>query len=152
MLTKESELHDTFKQLCLKASEQDTIYSDRFDGMPARVLKTKTAEKLAKRRLPLLDMISSTLKMKQELGLSWSQSFTTASAIKKAGLPYTTQGKMSAAFLRVKRAMYEGAKDGLMFCGQDCGMVRDLPTCREVMERIVSEAEQRLKEATSSVQ
>lgn len=152
MLTKESRLHDSYKQMCLKASEQDTIYSDRFDGMPCRMLKTKTAAKLAKRRLPLLDMLSGTMKMKGELGLSWSEALRVASAIKKAGLPYTTQGKMSDAFLRVKRAMHQGAEDGLMFCGQDCGMVRDLPTCQEVIERIVNDAEQRLKEAGTKFQ
>jgi enoyl-[acyl-carrier protein] reductase II len=152
MLTTESGLHDTFKQMCLKASEQDTIYSNRFDGMPARMLKTKTAEKLAKRKLPLLDMVSSTLEMKNELGLSWRDSFRTASNVKKAGLPYTTQGKMSDTFLRVKRAMYDGAENGLMFCGQDCGMIRDLPTCQEVIERIVAEAEKLLKEAGAKLQ
>jgi enoyl-[acyl-carrier protein] reductase II len=43
MLTKESNVHDNFKQLCLKATEQDTLYSDHFDGMPGRALKSQGA-------------------------------------------------------------------------------------------------------------
>ena len=39
MLTRESPLHDRFKQLCTEATEQDTLYSDKFDGMPNRVLR-----------------------------------------------------------------------------------------------------------------
>ncbi len=48
MLSKESRVHDNFKTLCLQASEQDTLYSDHFDGMPGRALKTKVTEEMVK--------------------------------------------------------------------------------------------------------
>lgn len=55
MLSKESQVHDNFKKLCLKANEQDTLYSDHFDGMPGRVLKTEMAESMMRSGLPLIE-------------------------------------------------------------------------------------------------
>ena len=148
MITRESTLHETFKQVCLKASEEDTLYSTRFDSIPARVLKTKTTEKLAKHGLSVIEILTGTTKMKNTLGLSWREALRTASAINKAGLPYMNQGRMSAGFLRAMKAMYYGDVDtGLLFCGQSCGMVNDIPTCQEVLERTVAEAEAALKSA-----
>ncbi|MFC1870206.1 NAD(P)H-dependent flavin oxidoreductase [Chloroflexota bacterium] len=147
MLTRESQLHEDFKQLCLKATEQDTLYSTGFDSMPSRTLKTRTTEKLAKRGLSLPEIITGTIKMKNTLRLPWGEALRIASAMKKAGIPYINQGKLSAGFLRVMRAVYSGDKDGLLFCGQTCGMISDAPSCQEVIERIVAEAEAVLKAA-----
>jgi NAD(P)H-dependent flavin oxidoreductase YrpB (nitropropane dioxygenase family) len=147
MLTRESILHENFKQACLKASEDDTLYSTRFDSMPARVLKTETTEKLARRGLSLIEIISATNGMRKELGLSWGEALRTARAMTKAGLPYMNQGKMSAGFTRAMKAILHGDNAGLLFCGQSCGMVNDIPTCREVIERTVAEAQAALKAA-----
>jgi len=148
MLTQESGLHETFKQVCLKASEDDTLYSTRFDSMPARTLKTKVTEKLAKRGLSLIEILTGTNEMKSELGLSWREALRIAKAMTKAGIPYMNQGRMSAGFLRAMKAVYYGDEaTGLLFCGQSCGMVNDVPTCREVIERTVAEAEEALKTA-----
>ena len=148
MMTQESALHENFKQACLKASEDDTLYSTRFDSMPSRTLKTKVTEKLVKRGLPFFEILTSTNQMTKELGLSWREAFRVAQAMKKGGLPYMNQGRMSAGFLRAMKATYYGDEDtGILFCGQSCGMVSDIPTCQEVIERIVAEAEQLLKTA-----
>lgn len=148
MITRESTLHETFKQACLKASEDDTLYSTRFDSMPSRVLKTKTTEKLAKHGLSLTEIISATNRMRNELGLSWGEALRTARVMTKAGLPYMNQGKMSAGFTRAMKAiLYGDEATGLLFCGQSCGMVKDIPTCQEVIERTVAEAEAALKAA-----
>ena len=148
MITQESTLHESFKQACLKASEDDTLYSTRFDSMPARVLKTKSTDKLLKHGLSLIEIFSGTNKMRKELGLSWGEALRIAKAMTKAGLPYMNQGKMSAGFLRAMNAVLYGDEDcGLLFCGQSCGVVTDIPTCQNVMERIVAEAEEALKTA-----
>ena len=43
MTTQESRLHENFKRLSLEKEVYDTLYSDRFDGLPCRVLKTTAA-------------------------------------------------------------------------------------------------------------
>ncbi|MCK7509720.1 MAG: nitronate monooxygenase [Desulfobacterales bacterium] len=40
MTTKESPLHEFFKQLSVEKDVTDTLYSDRFDGLHCRVLDT----------------------------------------------------------------------------------------------------------------
>ena len=52
IVTKESNVHENYKQLVLNASEQDTLYSHVFDGMNGRVLKTKAAAADDEERIP----------------------------------------------------------------------------------------------------
>ena len=40
----------------------------------------------------------------------------------------------------------EGPSSGVMASGQVVGMIDDLPTCKELIDRIISEAETTLKE------
>jgi NAD(P)H-dependent flavin oxidoreductase YrpB (nitropropane dioxygenase family) len=48
MITTESIVHQRFRQLCLEATEQDTPYSDAFDGMMSRVFRTEAAQILTR--------------------------------------------------------------------------------------------------------
>ncbi len=52
MVVKESIVHDNFKRLCMEATEQDTLYDTVFDGLEGRVLKTKEALAMTKKRVP----------------------------------------------------------------------------------------------------
>jgi len=70
-ITQESMVHDDFKQLCLQATEQDTLYSNVFDGMPGRVLKTKGAEKMMKTGLSIIEAFQAAKEVKQVLKLSF---------------------------------------------------------------------------------
>ena len=44
--TIESPLHDNIKKAILEHDENDTIYGNNFDGLYARVMKTKASEKI----------------------------------------------------------------------------------------------------------
>jgi enoyl-[acyl-carrier protein] reductase II len=48
IVTKESIVHDKTKQIIVEASELDTIYSDVYDGLPGRVLRSPGAEAILK--------------------------------------------------------------------------------------------------------
>src|SRR5512136_3009338 len=67
--TRESNVHDNFKNLILKATEQDTLYADVFDGMPGRVLKSPGAEAIMKSGLSLSQSVRSALEVKRILNL-----------------------------------------------------------------------------------
>ena len=42
---------------------------------------------------------------------------------------------------RFKKAFYEGdLEEGSIACGQVAGIINDIPTCQELIERIVQEA------------
>jgi len=148
MLTEESVVHERFKQLCLKASEQDTLYSDVFDGMPGRALKTKAAEDMMRGGLPVIRAVSSALEIKRMLNLSLWEFIRSSLGMMKSEekLSLLTQARFAAGMARLRKAIYEGDDEqGFLFAGQDCGGIDDMPGCQELIQRIMTEAEAALK-------
>ena len=147
MLTKESPLSENYKQLLLKSGEEDTIYSTRFDGLPCRVLKTKTAGALAKRKARLIEMVTSSLKMKRMLRLSWREAFSAVSVLNEHGWSPWKTALMTSGIVRMREAiLYGNERFGLLPTGQSLGSMTDLPTCQELIERTVAEAEEVLEQ------
>lgn len=149
MLTKESRVHDNFKRLCLQATEQDTLYSDRFDGMPGRALKTKVTEALMKGGFPFIEAFKGASEVRQRLGLSFWQfiklSFQMMTA--EEGSPLWVQARQAAGARRHLKAIFEGdEKEGILFAGECCGGITDLPSVKEVIDRVIAEAEEALDE------
>lgn len=149
MLTKESRVHDNFKRLCLQATEQDTLYSDRFDGMPGRALKTKVTEALMKSGFPLIEAFKGASEVRQRLGLSFWQfvklSFQMMTA--EEGSPLWVQARQAAGARRHLKAIFEGdEKEGILFAGECCGGITDLPSVKEVIDRVIAEAAEALEE------
>jgi enoyl-[acyl-carrier protein] reductase II len=75
MTTKESPLHEIYKNLSIEKDVNDTIYSDRFDGLLSRVLKTPATKKADKRGLNLPAAFFNTQDIAQQLGLPFSKLF-----------------------------------------------------------------------------
>jgi enoyl-[acyl-carrier protein] reductase II len=150
-VTKESPVHDYYKQAIIKASVEDTIFSNRFDGMPGRVLKTKTAEDWVKRRLPLVQAIYDSLIFKRELKLSNWEFIQGVLRLKKAeGASLGNLARLPVGMSALRRAIENGDEDGILMCGQNAGRIEDIPTCAELIERIVVEAEKILAKAQAS--
>jgi len=148
-LTTESAVHEVYKNNCLKATEEDTIISDRFDGVNCRVLSTKRAEAVAKRKFPGLDAISSSMRFKRELNLSWLEVIKGGIMTAKAeGVHLADLPILSAGLAEMQKAIEKGDEEtGLFLAGQACGGINDIVSCKEVIDRIIAEAEQ-VMEAT----
>ncbi len=154
MLTQESILHDRFRRLCLRAGEEDTLYDSVFDGMPGRVLKTGLAEALIKNRLPLLTWFSGVLEIKRSLKLSTYEMISSAFRMKNVqeGLSLSKQARLATAAIRAKKAIQDGDEEqGILPIGQCCGGIDDLLPCSELMEQIITEAEEALKATREQV-
>lgn len=148
MLTKESGVHDNFKQLCLQATEQDTLYGDVFDGMPGRALKTKVTEAMMKGGFPLVEAVRGALEIKQLLKLSSWQFIGLSFQMMRAdeGSPLWVQARQAVGARRHMKAIHDGdEKEGIMFAGECCGGIHDLPSVKEVIERTIAEAEATLE-------
>ncbi|OGP65891.1 MAG: hypothetical protein A2170_03095 [Deltaproteobacteria bacterium RBG_13_53_10] len=152
ILTQESDVHENFKQLCLQATEQDTLYSDVFDGLPGRALKSPGAEAMMKGGFPLFRSMSSALEVKRILhlpfwkfiGLSWSMMKS------EEGKNLLIQARAADGAIHHLKAVHEGDKgQGFIFAGQSVGGINDIPGTRELIERIVQEAEKRLETVNS---
>jgi enoyl-[acyl-carrier protein] reductase II len=148
ILTQESMVHDHFKQLCLKATEQDTLYSSAFDGMPGRALKTPLAEKMVQGdSFSLLRAIPNALEIKKILKQSWGQLLGTAwKMMSGEGGDLVQMARLANGTMRHQKAIYEDdPKEGFMFVGQVTGPIGDLPPVKALMDRIVVEAEATLR-------
>lgn len=149
LLTAESPVAPAVKQAYLAASVNDTVLTRQIDGVPQRVVRGKTIEALEKtsgpgrllraarnalafQRMsgtPMMDMVKEGLAMKKGNDLSWSQVVMAANA----PMLYRT-------------ALLEGdAEVGVMAAGQVVGMIEDIPTCGELLTRIMDEASEVLQ-------
>ena len=154
VLTKESIVHEHFKEMLLKSTEQDTFYSDAFDGMPSRVLKTKATEVLMKRGFRPLEALTSAMKVKRMLNLPLFQFIGLSFSMMKGEekLNIIQQARYASHAIREHKAIYDGSmEEGVLPTGQIIGGIRDLPTCRELLERIVIQAEETLKRSAQLI-
>ena len=149
LLTRESTVPDAVKQLYLSHDLNGTVVTTKVDGMPHRMLRTELVEELeetsAVRRL--LPTARRTLGFKQMSGMSWRQLVADGRAMKKGGDRSWSQMVLAANTpMMLKAGLVEGSTDaGVLASGQVVGVIDDLPTCEELVDRVVTEAAERLK-------
>ena len=140
MATKESPLHKNYKDLSLKKDVTDTLYSKRFDGLYCRVMKTDTAERAEHKGLDLPAAFFNAQDVAKQLRLPFIKLFigVILSGWKNAKqLAYLANA--SHAF---QLATEEGdLKNGVLPVGQCTGLVKDEPTVKDLLDRMVQEAE-----------
>jgi enoyl-[acyl-carrier protein] reductase II len=139
MTTKESPLHEIYKNLSIEKDVNDTLFSDRFDGILCRVLKTHAAKKAVKRGLNLPAAFFNSQEIAQQLGLPFSKLFA---GVLLSGWKNARQlAFMANGFKAIKLATEKGdMKKGVLPVGQVTGLIHDEPTVAELMERIVAQA------------
>ncbi|MBN1613966.1 MAG: nitronate monooxygenase [Deltaproteobacteria bacterium] len=139
MTTQESPLHPNYKKLSIEKDIGDTIFSDRFDGMLARMMKTPAAEKAAKEPVNLWKVFMNSQAIAKEMQLPYSKvvMMVLGSGIQNARqLFYMAQG-----FKGLQDATQTGdTETGILPVGQCQGLIHDEPTVAEVIENIVAEA------------
>ncbi len=144
LLTQESTVPDAVKQFYLSKSVHDTAVTTKVDGVPHRVLRTPMVEGLesATQLTALPRALKNAVGFKKVSGLSWA-------AMAREGIAMHKHSEMSwAAVLMaantpmlLKAAMVDGNLDGgVMASGQVVGVIGDIPTANEIIERIISEA------------
>ena len=144
MLVKESMVHENFKKLCLEATEQDTLYSNVFDGMDGRVLKTKEAEAMMKKGFPLIEAFKGALLVKKLMSLSFAKFLGVSIEMLRAeeGNPLWVLARQAVGNMKHLKALNEGdVKGGILFAGQCCGGIADIPSTKELIDRVITEAE-----------
>jgi NAD(P)H-dependent flavin oxidoreductase YrpB (nitropropane dioxygenase family) len=144
MVVKESMVHENFKRLCIEATEQDTLYGNVFDGMDGRVLKTKEAEAMMKRGFPIVEAIKGALLVKKLMNLSFPKFVGVSIEMLKAeeGHPLMVLARQAVGNMKHLRALTQGdVEGGILFAGQCCGGITDTPSTKELIDRVVAEAD-----------
>ncbi len=145
LLTSDSTVPDAVKDVYLGKAVTDTVVTTQVDGVPHRVLRSSLVDALERsgavgrlmrsarnandfRKLSHTTwpaMVREGLAMRKSQELTWSQ------VLMAGNTP-----------MLLKAAMVDGRPDlGVMASGQVVGVIDDLPSCAELIERIVSEAD-----------
>jgi len=140
-LTRESPVHDGAKRAQIEASIEDTLYSDRFDGLWCRVLDTRSARRAIRKGMNLPKAAVASFGIARDLKLSWPKLFI--GTMRQGTETMIRLAHMATAFEKIKVATEEGnLKKGVHLTGQVQGLIRDIPTVAELINRTMEEARQ----------
>jgi NAD(P)H-dependent flavin oxidoreductase YrpB (nitropropane dioxygenase family) len=145
LLTSDSPVPDTVKQVYLAKSVADTVVTKQVDGVPHRVLRSDLVDTLESASTPrrLAGAVRNAARFRKDAGISWRAMVREGSAMRKTQELSWSQVLMAGNTpMLLRAAMVDGRVDlGVMASGQVVGMIEDLPTCAELVERIVSDAD-----------
>jgi NAD(P)H-dependent flavin oxidoreductase YrpB (nitropropane dioxygenase family) len=155
LLTRESTVPDAVKQRYLEAGLDGTVVTAKVDGMPHRMLRTELVESVeetsALRRLG--PTARRTLAFKRMSGMSWRQLVADGRAMKHGQDRSWAQMVLAANTPMMLRAgLVEGDPTaGVLASGQVVGVIDDLPTCEELIDRVVAGAADELRRVQQHV-
>ena len=149
LLTSDSTVPDAVKAEYLSAAVKDVIVTTRVDGLPHRMLRTELVDALERsgRAASLLRAVRHAAALRRESGMSWAQMIHDGLAMKH-GKELTWSQVLLAANtpMLLKASMVEGRTDlGVMAAGQVAGLIDDLPSCAELVDRVMAEAHATLR-------
>jgi NAD(P)H-dependent flavin oxidoreductase YrpB (nitropropane dioxygenase family) len=145
LLTSDSPVPDAVKQHYLAKSVSDTVVTKQVDGVPHRVLSSELVDALesasAARRFG--GAVRNAARFRKDAGLTWRAVLREGAAMRKTQELTWSQVLMAGNTpMLLRAAMVDGRVDlGVMASGQVVGMIEDLPSCAELSDRIVAEAE-----------
>ncbi|GAA4558439.1 nitronate monooxygenase [Planotetraspora kaengkrachanensis] len=142
LLTADSPVPDAVKQAYLGTTE--TVVTRQVDGMPHRVLRTEFVDGLERSggASRLLRAVRSAARFRRISGMSWPALIRDGLAMRRDRELSWSQVLMAANTpMLLKAAMVDGRPDlGVMASGQVVALIDDLPTCEELIGRIVAQA------------
>ncbi len=152
LMTRESPVPKTTTQRYLDAQVTDVLVTQQVDGLPQRVVRNELVDQLeTSGRLALLvRALRSGLAYRKASGASVRELLTSALSLRRNERLTRSQMLMAAnAPMLARKAMVEGDPvAGYLPSGSVAGVIGDLPSCAELIERIAAEAEATLKSLT----
>ena len=138
-MTTESPLHAKTQAMVLDKAVEDTLYTRNFDGMPCRIMRTPTGLAVSRKPLTLWRAMWQSLLLMRQQGTSLKQLWMTW---REQGFANTLKlSYFGAAVERIRLAILDGDQvRGVQLIGQAQGLIQDIPSCAELMQRLVAEA------------
>lgn len=145
LLTSDSTVPARVKERYLAAGLDGTVVTDLIDGVPQRVLRTPMVERLTARgRGPraLARSVRSAAALRREIGSSWPDLVKQGLAVRRQRDLGWGQLLMAANTpMMIRAGMVEGRVDvGSLASGQVAGLIDELPSCAELIDRVMTEA------------
>ena len=145
LLTTDSPVADQVKQVYLGKTLTDTVVTTRVDGVPHRVLRTPLVDGLERsgRVTGLARAARNAAGFRKLSGLSWPELIRQGNAMRSGSELTWSQVLMAANTpMLLRAAMVDGRPDvGVMAAGQVVGLIDEVPSCAELIQRIMAEAQ-----------
>lgn len=153
LLTSDSSVPDEVKQLYLGRGVTDTVVTTRVDGVPHRVLRTELVEQLesaSNRLISLPKALVNAQRFKAMTGVSYRDMWREGNAMRRTmDLSWTQMIMAANTPMLLKAGLVDGnTESGVLASGQVVGVLDDLPSCDELVARIMGEAEATLARLT----
>jgi len=145
LLTKESTVPEVVKEIYLGTPVTGTVVTTALDGFPQRVIRTDVVDEIEKAsiatRLP--KALMRALQFRKITGTSFRDLLTEGLAMKKSqDLTWSQLAMAANAPMLIKASMVDGKPEvGILPTGQGIGVIDELPTVAELIERIMAEAD-----------
>ena len=149
LLTSDCTVPQRVKDLYLAKSVLDTVVTTQVDGVPHRVLRSDLVDELetAGEVRRLARAVRSAAAYRRLSGTTWRAMLREGAAMRQRQELSWSQVLMAGNTpVLLRAAMVDGRPDlGVMASGQVVGVIDDLPSCAELVTRIVTEATQTLE-------
>lgn len=139
MNSVESPVHENQKRVSIDRDVYDTVYTDKVDGMKARVLASKGAKRLMKKKLNPFSALIHSRAIAKMLGFPWLK---LAVGIMLSGVKNSMRmARMAIGFKAFQVGTFDGDNDrGVLPIGQVTGIIHDTPTVDQIIRRMMAEA------------
>lgn len=155
LLTSDSSVPNEIKQMYLDAGLNGTIVTRKADGVPHRLLRTEFVEGLeatggVKR---LMSSAKRGLEFKKSSGMGWIEFAKDGLAMKKAsGRSMAQMAQAANTPVLLRAGLVDGdTSAGMLASGQVAGVIDDLPSCDELITRIVTEAAAHIRASAAQI-
>jgi NAD(P)H-dependent flavin oxidoreductase YrpB (nitropropane dioxygenase family) len=149
LLTRESHVPDVVKERYTAATVFDTVVTTAIDGAPQRVIRTDVIDRIERspRLLRLPRAALAALRFRKETGTSLRDLLREGRAMRRNQDLTLSQLALAAnAPMLIKATMVDGKPEvGILPTGQVTGVIDELPTVAELLDRIVADAGATLK-------
>ena len=153
LLTSESPVPESVKAEYLKRSVTDTVVTSVLDGVPQRVLRTPLVDRLLSDHAParLQRSVAHASQFQKMSGTPWREILAEGLAMKRShGLSWTQVIMAANTPMMLRASMVDGRTDlGTLASGQVAGVIDDLPSCADLVERIIAQATAVLERLTT---
>ena len=145
LLTSDSSVPQAVKEYYISKGVLDTVVSIQVDGVPHRVLRTELVDQLESSRGKFLALPRAginALKFRKMTGAKLSDMMREGLEMKKSmDLSYSQMVMAANTPMLLKTSLVDGkTESGVMASGQVVGIIDDLPSCADLIDRIITEA------------
>ena len=138
-ISKESPIHDNTKNVVLEKTIEDTLYTDRFDGMDCRILKTPHSEEFVEGFIDIPKAFKNSFSLAKSLRMPWIKLFI--GGLFSGPKKLLQLARAANATEALNLAINDGDCDnGIHLVGQVQGRLKSIPSVEVIINGIIKEA------------